>query len=104
LGEVTGQIKERVQNRLDKLEQIESPQEAQTQVAILPLAAVHEARYAVQHLKESYDGDRNELIEMLEPINRVIGWVEASAYFLDVTTQREALKTMFPGLIASASE
>lgn len=104
MGEVTGNVADRVRDRLDKLSDITSPQEAQTQVAILPLAAVHEARYAVQELKDTYQGTPERLIEMLEPINRVIGWVEASTYFLDVTTQREAIKTMFPGLIAAGSE
>lgn len=104
MGEVTGNTAERVRDRLDKLEDITSPQEAQTQVSILPLAAVHEARYAVQRLKDTHQGSPESLIEMLEPINRVIGWVEASTYFLDVTTQREAIKTMFPGLIAASSE
>jgi len=87
------QLKERTERKLDQLEQISSSQEAQAQVAILPLTAVHEARYAIQQLKEKFDSDE-DLFEILEPISRVVGWVEASSYFLDVITQREVVKTM----------
>lgn len=85
--------KERVQRKLEQFDKIQTPQEAQAQVAVLPLTAVHEARYAFQQLKEQYGSDEN-LFEILEPISRIIGWVEACSYFLDVTTQRDAVKNM----------
>lgn len=87
-------IKERVTRRLQNLDQITTPQEAQAQIAALPLVAVHESRYGLQLLKEQV-GVTDETFEILEPISRVIGWVEASAYFMDLNTQREALKTVF---------
>jgi len=88
------QLKDRVERKLDQFDSIREPHEAQVQVAIQPLTTLHEARYAVQKLKEKYGTD-NDLFEMLEPISRVIGWVEATTYFLDVTTQRDAVKTLF---------
>jgi hypothetical protein len=87
------QLRERTERKLDHLEQISSSQEAQAQVAILPLSAVHEARYAIQQLREKLGTDE-DLYAILEPISRIVGWVEASSYFLDVITQREVVKTM----------
>lgn len=89
-------IKERVQHKLQKFQDIADPEEAQAEVITLPLVAVHEARYAIQMLKDKYGSDE-DLLEIVEPLSRVVGWVEASTYFLDITTQREALKTMFSG-------
>src|SRR3954453_14626805 len=73
LGETQGNVvtKERVERKLQQLEQITSPHEAQAQVAVLPLVAVHEARYAVQQFKDQYGVDANSL-EILEPIIRNI--------------------------------
>ena len=97
MGTPSGTVKERVQRKLSQFDDISSPQEAQAQVAILPLTAVHEARYALQQLKETYGSDA-EMFEILEPISRIVGWVEATSYFLDVTTQREAMKGVFQQL------
>lgn len=93
LSAQSGSVKERVERKLTQFDQIESPQEAQTQVAVLPLTAVHEARYALQQLKEQYGSDESSF-EILEPISRIIGWVEATTYFMDVSTQRQAMQTV----------
>jgi hypothetical protein len=100
LGESQGNVltKERVERKLQQLENISSPHEAQAQVAVLPLVAVHEARYAVQKFKDQYGVDANSL-EILEPIIRNIGWVESTAYFLDISTQREALRTLYTSMM-----
>jgi len=90
--------KERVERKLQQLEQITSPHEAQAQVAVLPLVAVYEARYAVQQFKDQY-GITPESLEILEPIIRNIGWVESTAYFLDISTQREALRTLYTSMM-----
>lgn len=102
LGSSTG-IKDRVQRKLDKFDDIKSPEEAQAEVAILPLTAVHEARYAFQQLKEKYGNDE-ELFEILEPISRTIGWVEASAYFLNVVSQGDAMKSVLRGVLQGSQE
>ena len=93
----SGTVKDRVQRKLSEFDQISTPQQAQAQVAVLPLTAVHEARYAFQQLKEQYGSDA-DMFEILEPISRIIGWVEATTYILDVTTQREAMKNLVQNL------
>lgn len=90
-SDLEGQLKDRVQRKLEHLDTIASPQEAQAQVAILPLAAVHEGRYAIQQLKETYQGSHSELIDVIQPIIELIGWVSAATYFGDANNQREAL-------------
>lgn len=104
MGEHTSSgIKDRVERGFEQIDQISSPQEAQARVAILPLTAVHEARYAIQKLKDKYSSDP-ELFEVIEPLSRIVGWVEATSYFLDVTTQRDAVRTLYGGMQLEPSE
>lgn len=100
MSDSSNTVKDRVERKLDQFEQISSSQEAQAQVAVLPLTTVHEARYALQQLKEQFINDPQQLVEVIEPLSRIIGWVEATSYFLDITTQRDAVKSILGNVMA----
>lgn len=70
-----------------------TPQQAQAQIASLPIQMVYEARQALQNVKES-NLSPDELVQLVEPVGRAIGWAEALVFAFDKTTERDVIRSL----------
>lgn len=86
-----GSAMQRIEQNLQKTQDIKDPQQVQGQLSALPLQAVYEARYALQQVKETGQ-DPQFVAEVTEPLARIVGWTEALVFAFDTTKEREVLK------------
>lgn len=100
---MTHEVKDRVQRKLDQFDSISSPEEAQAQLVVLPLTTIHEARYAYQQLRDKFEGD-TQLIDILEPFSRAIGWVEALSYSVGIKSQTEGMRGILKDALNASRE
>lgn len=80
-------------------QQFTSPQQVQAQITALPIQMVFEAREALQQVKES-NLSAHEVVRLVEPVGRAIGWAEALVFALDKTTERDTIRTLVENGIA----
>lgn len=85
---------QRVEQQLDKVHQL-GPEEARAKITAFPTQVTYEARYALQQVKEQVR-EPQQMVEIIEPLARAIGWVEALSFALDTSKERETYKQMNP--------
>lgn len=82
---------DRVRHQLDQISEL-GPEEARGKIVALPATMCYEARYALQQVKETTQNPE-QLLEVVEPLARAIGWAEALVFAFDTTKERETIKS-----------
>lgn len=92
-----------VDEREERFENVDREQAA-TRIQSFPAQIAYESKYALQLLKES-ELDSKNIVEIVEPLSRAIGWVEALSYATDKMTETQAVKHLIEsGLFVPVSK
>jgi hypothetical protein len=84
---------QRVEQQLDQIHKTQDPQQTRAKIVALPATMTYEARYALQQVKEQAQ-QQPQLLELVEPLARAIGWAEALVFAFDTTKEREILNNI----------
>ena len=85
--------------QIEKQYQDITPEQAIGKLTAMPAQMVHEARYALQQLRDTFGqqqtggSDVQQVFDVVEPLVRAVGWAEALA-FAQITQQDVAFQAL----------
>ena len=83
-----------VEEREQKFSQLD-PQQAQARLQTFPSQMAYEAKYALQQVKEiatEQGADPGQVVEIVEPLAKAVGWAEALSFAFDKLTEKDAVQ------------
>lgn len=79
-----------VEEREQRFESIDL-QQAAARIQTFPAQMAYEAKYALEQLKDS-GLEPTQIVDIVEPLARAVGWAEALVYNTDKMTEAQAVK------------
>lgn len=81
-----------VEEREKRFEQM-NPEQAQARIHTFPAQMAYEAKYALQQVRE-IGLDSDQLVQIVEPLAKAVGWAEALAYAFEKSTERDVVQQL----------